>query len=233
MLNCDPACPSVTNLCVKQALNKKKKKTRTKTNKQKQNSKHTQPKPTKNPLKKRGRGALKSHKRTMSQSATGTETELWSQSGEQGQDWIQTQVSVTPETVGNQSQIIFRARKALGIEGDIAIDDVEFTSGLCRSSGELTGHFFVSCVFRAYQQTLSRGLSPVSVSSLLRSITVFKQGLPESNMHTLIHINTHTNTLRATLTHRNLFLRTHAHIYTERHARAQTHTYTRARWRTH
>ena len=96
----------------------------------------------------------------MSQSATGTETELWSQSGEQGQDWIQTQVSVTPETVGNQSQIIFRARKALGIEGDIAIDDVELTSGLCRSPGELAGQ----CFSLAYLGRISKHCREVSPS---------------------------------------------------------------------
>nr|KAG5710604.1 hypothetical protein BaRGS_013250 [Batillaria attramentaria] len=80
----------------------------------------------------------------LSKSSSGTETQLWRLTGNQGQGWKMASVSVPPVADGGQTKVIIRASKKLGIEGDVAIDDISITTGQCTSTPES-----VSCDFQA------------------------------------------------------------------------------------
>ncbi|KAK7094855.1 MAM and LDL-receptor class A domain-containing protein 1-like [Littorina saxatilis] len=77
-------------------------------------------------------------------SSKGKQSMIWSKSGDQGQGWQEAKVSMTQAPDGGQTQIIFRAGRGRSIEGDIAIDDIHVTSGMCINPPES-----INCDFQA------------------------------------------------------------------------------------
>ncbi|XP_078575826.1 MAM and LDL-receptor class A domain-containing protein 1-like [Branchiostoma floridae x Branchiostoma japonicum] len=60
--------------------------------------------------------------------AGGTTTEIWSRSGNQGNQWFSVAVSIP---VTGSYQVIFEGAKGANAHGDIAIDDVSILQGAC------------------------------------------------------------------------------------------------------
>lgn len=63
--------------------------------------------------------------------AAGNETVIWSRSGEQGVSWKESEVTVFPPADGGPTKVVFRATRGPSNDGDIALDDVTVTSGVC------------------------------------------------------------------------------------------------------
>ena len=58
---------------------------------------------------------------------------IWSKSGNQGDQWIQGQISLGSSN--SPFQIMFEGVVGTGFTGDIAIDDVSFSDQSCTSPG--------------------------------------------------------------------------------------------------
>ncbi|KAK7502639.1 hypothetical protein BaRGS_00006214, partial [Batillaria attramentaria] len=65
----------------------------------------------------------------LSKSSSGTETQLWRLTGNQGQGWKMASVSVPPVADGGQTKVIIRASKKLGIEAESVSCD--FQADMC------------------------------------------------------------------------------------------------------
>jgi hypothetical protein len=65
---------------------------------------------------------------------------LWSLSGNQGQGWKLAQASVPPGAPGwawtYNMVLLFQATHGPGIYGDIAIDDISSTTGICEPDSQ-------------------------------------------------------------------------------------------------
>ncbi|XP_073494672.1 MAM domain-containing glycosylphosphatidylinositol anchor protein 2 isoform X2 [Phyllobates terribilis] len=59
---------------------------------------------------------------------TSTEIQIWSASGNKGEQWHQARINIHPTA---SFQIVFEGVRGPGIEGDIAIDDVSIIEGEC------------------------------------------------------------------------------------------------------
>ena len=69
----------------------------------------------------------------MSQTSTGSKTQLWSRSGDQGNQWLEVTVTI-PKTTGKVTVLIVATHSTVGgIQGDIAIDDISL--GNCTGGG--------------------------------------------------------------------------------------------------
>ncbi|XP_078658172.1 apical endosomal glycoprotein-like [Branchiostoma floridae x Branchiostoma belcheri] len=65
---------------------------------------------------------------TVSATAAGTTTNIWTRSGNQGNQWFSVAVSI-PAT--GSYQVIFEGVRGINAHGDIAIDDVSILQGAC------------------------------------------------------------------------------------------------------
>jgi hypothetical protein len=63
---------------------------------------------------------------------TTNETIVWSKKGTQGNLWINGKVNLV---LNSESTVIFEGRRGTSFLGDIALDDISITDGLCQSNG--------------------------------------------------------------------------------------------------
>jgi len=70
----------------------------------------------------------------MKNKKSGAMTKLFSVSGSQGNEWIEEKLVLSPKKMNGRYQVVFEGVRGKSYQGDIAIDDISFKSGNCRSS---------------------------------------------------------------------------------------------------
>nr|KAG5689247.1 hypothetical protein BaRGS_006367 [Batillaria attramentaria] len=116
---------------------------------------------------------------------------IWSQSGHQGQDW--KKASVTVNTT-NPVKLLFSAERGLSWTGNMAIDDIVFTSGMCIGSrtlytwdlGDGTIHENVTATSFNHTYT-SRGTYTINVTAF--------NPVSSSSSATLLQVQEHVESL--------------------------------------
>ncbi|GFR70351.1 MAM and LDL-receptor class A domain-containing protein 1-like [Elysia marginata] len=79
-------------------------------------------------------GALNLYVKSVTQSALGQP--IWKMTGNQGQRWIQTEVTIRAASFKGAYQIIFEGIRGTNYRADIALDDISFTAGACSNQGD-------------------------------------------------------------------------------------------------
>ena len=64
------------------------------------------------------------------------ESIVWEKSGDQGQSWIKSEISVIPSN--GPFKIVLTAVRGRTFSSDIAIDDIKIDSGICEAKKECT-----------------------------------------------------------------------------------------------
>jgi len=66
---------------------------------------------------------------------TGEEAVLYSITGNQGTEWLLTQVDIPPSFSENQVQVRLTGVVGTSYKSDIAIDDITLSTGICEAFG--------------------------------------------------------------------------------------------------
>lgn len=68
--------------------------------------------------------------------AFNTFNKLWSRSYNMGKRWQETEITFYPDSSAKTYSVVFEASKGAGYRGDIALDDIKVTDGVCSNNSE-------------------------------------------------------------------------------------------------